>query len=159
MNLPDLIDQFVIAVDPSNSIFGKVETAPWVDVLESKLPRRLPASYRNLVTRYAFGSFDAAELMFLGNTGHDLEDDLTISIFHDPIMSRVTLANGYIQFARPTTGSYDPICFNTTKPASNREFAIVQLDHEQILINERIKVVEKVSDSFFNFITDVVRHA
>jgi hypothetical protein len=155
MNVAELIDQFVMKVDPSNSIFTKIEKAPWIDELESKLPQRLPSSYRSLVTRYAFDSFDVDDLTLFGNTGLAQEDDLTVLLFRDRIITQATLNNGYIQFARPDTGSYDPICFDARRSEANREFGIVRLDHEQILCHDRIKVVEKVADSFFKLAADV----
>jgi hypothetical protein len=157
MNIAELIDQFVVKVDPANIIFTKIAEAEWIDILETKLPCRLPGSFRSLVTRYAFASFDIGPLRLFGNTGLNEEDDLNVVIFRDRIMAQVTLKNGYVQFGRRNTGSYDPICFDSRKSAANREFAIVRLDHEQILCNERIKVVEKVADSFFKFASDIVR--
>ena len=159
MNVTELIDQFVMKVDPSMGIFRKIEMAPWIDVLESKLPRRLPSSFRSLVTRYAFPSFDVDALILFGNTGLNQEDDLTELIFRDRMMAQAMLKNGYIQFARPETGSYDPICFDASRSVANREFGIVRLDHEQILCYDRIKVVEQVAESFFKFAADTVSRA
>jgi hypothetical protein len=34
----------VILIDPTGTVFRKVESVPWIDALETKLPRRLPAS-------------------------------------------------------------------------------------------------------------------
>jgi hypothetical protein len=157
MNITQLIDELVVKVDPSKVIFSRIAEAAWIDVLESKLPSRLPTSFRSLVTRYAFASCDIGPLTLFGNTGLDEEDDLNVAIFRDPAMAPALLKNGYIQFARPDTGSYDPICFDARKSAANREFAIVRLDHEQILCNDRIKVVEKVADSFFRFAQRVLQ--
>jgi hypothetical protein len=44
MNVRELVDQFVILIDPTGTVFRKVESVPWIDALETKLPRRLPAS-------------------------------------------------------------------------------------------------------------------
>ena len=159
MNVAELIDQFVMKVDRSSQIFRKIETAPWIDVLEGKLPRRLPASFRSLVTRYAFASFDLNGLTFFGNTGLNQEHDLTELIFRDPMMAQAMLENGYIQFARPQTGDYDPICFDARRSAANREFGIVRLDHEQLLCYDRIKVREKVAESFFRFAAEIIGRA
>lgn len=159
MNVAELIDQFVMRVDRSSQIFRKIEMAPWIDVLEGKLPRRLPSSFRSLVTRYAFPSFDLNGLTFFGNTGLNQELDLTELIFQDPMMAQAMLENGYIQFARPQTGDYDPICFDARRAVANREFGIVRLDHEQLLCYGRIKVREKVAESFFRFAADTQRSA
>src|SRR6266571_4231431 len=51
MNLVELIDKFVAFIDPGSGVFRRLESAPWIDALETKLPRRLPASFRSLVTR------------------------------------------------------------------------------------------------------------
>ena len=141
MNVAELIDQFVLKVDPSMAIFRKIELAPWIDDLESKLPRRLPSSFRSLATRYAFASVVVNDLILFGNSGLNLEDDLSELIFRDRLLAQAMFKNGYIQFARPDTGNYDPICFDATRSAANREFGIVRLDHEQILCHDLIKVV------------------
>ena len=86
-------------------------------------------------------------------------DDLSVAIFIDRFIAEATLTSGYIQFARPEGGSYDPICFDARRSLSNREFPIVRLDHEDILCRERIRSVATVSDSFYRFVADLVRRA
>ena len=160
MNVHELIDQFVVLIDPTSSVFRKVESAPWIDALETKLPRRLPVSFRSLVTRYAFPSFEADGLYFLENQGvDDSRDELSVAIFKDQFIADVTLKSGYIQFARPEGGSYDPICFDARYAVSNREFPIVRLDHEDILCREQIRSVATVSDSFYRFVAEFVNRA
>jgi hypothetical protein len=141
----------VACVDPTEEIFQRVNDAPWVKALEQRLPKRLPVSYLSLIERYVFPSFDAAALSFFANTGTGSEDDLSTAIFQDPFIAELTLNAGYIQFARPSTGSYDPICFDTTRKSNNREFPIVRLAHEEILVGSRIQVVETMADSFYRF--------
>ena len=159
MNVGELIDQFAVLIDPGRSIFRKVESAPWIDALETKLPRRLPASFRSLVTRYAFPSFEAGGLNFFANKGDDSQDELSVAIFHDQFIADATLKSGYIQFARPAGGDYDPICFDARHSVNNREFPIVRLDHEDILCRERIRSVATLSDSFYRFVDDLVSRA
>ncbi len=159
MNVRELIDQFVILIDPTGTVFRKVESVPWIDALETKLPRRLPASFRSLVTRYAFPSFEAGHLHFFANEGDDSRDELSVAISHDQFIADATLNSGYIQFARPEGGSYDPICFDARRSVSNREFPIVRLDHENILCRERIHSVATISDSFYRFVADLVSRA
>lgn len=159
MNVGELIDQFVVLIDPGRGIFRKVESAPWIDALETKLPRRLPASFRSLVTRYAFSSFEAGGLNFFANKGDDSQDELSVAIFHDQFIADATLKSGYIQFARPAGGGYDPICFDARHSVNNREFPIVRLDHEDILCRERIRSVATLSDSFYRFVDDLVSGA
>ena len=122
----------------SGCIFRKIEGAPWIEDLEPKLPKRFPASFRSLLSRYAFPPFDAGDLSLFANTGTSNEEELSVAIFKDRVIADTTLKAGYIQFARPTSGSYDPIRFDARQARSNREFSIVRLDHEEILCRERI---------------------
>ena len=154
MNVHELIDEFVNRVDRSSNIFQRIESAPWIDDLEVKLPKRFPASFRSLLTRYAFSSFDAGGLTFFSNTGTASADELSLAIFRDRNIAAATLTAGYIQFARHETQSYDPVCFDARRASSNREFPLVRLDHEEILCRERIVVSATVADSFYLFVAD-----
>src|ERR1043166_2370490 len=160
MNLGELIDQFVVLIDLGPGVFRKIESAPWIDTLEASLPKRFPASFRSLVTRHSFPSFDAGGLSFFENQCvDDSRDGLSVAIFNDRIIADATLKAGYIQFARPEGGSYDPVCFDARHSVSNREFPIVRLDHEDILCRQRIRTIATVSDSFYRFVSDFVSRA
>ena len=159
MNIHDLIDRFVQVIDPSATIFRRIESAPWVDTIESLLPKRLPVSYRSLISRYAFSTFDADGILFFANTGDQSGDELAVALFNDRNIANVTLSNGYIQFARPDTGSYDPICFDARHSANNREYPIVRLDHENMLCRNEIGPATNIAASFYRFVYDFVRRA
>ncbi|HEU4769597.1 MAG TPA: hypothetical protein VFS77_19680 [Pyrinomonadaceae bacterium] len=108
MNIHDLIDQFVKVVDPSATLFRRVENAPWIYALEQRVPQRLPVSFLSLITRYAFSAFATGGIHFFANTGGDALDELTVAIFNDKNITNVTHAANFIQFGRPEDGSYDP---------------------------------------------------
>ena len=112
MNIDELIDQFVVMIDPAGAVFRRIESAPWIDAFEARLPKRLPVSFRSLVTRYAFPPVDLGRLSLFANQGIDSQDELSVAIFKDQFIADATLKAGYIQFARPQSGSYDPICFD-----------------------------------------------
>ena len=158
MNIHELIDEFVTRVDPSGSTIRRIESAPWVEELEAKLPKRFPASFRSLLMRYAFPSFDAGGISFFSNTGTASDDELSVAIFKDRIVAEATLKADYIQFARPASQSYDPVCFDARRASSNREFPLVKLDHEEILCHGRIVVSAMLADSFYRFVDDFVAH-
>jgi hypothetical protein len=159
MNVHELVDQFVACVAQAGNIFQPIEGAPWLRELEGKLPKRLPASFNSLITRYAFPSFEVGKLSFFANMGTDDVDEMRVAIFKDRLIAEATLSSGYVQFARPASGSYDPVCFDATQAVSNREFPIVRLDHEEILCRDRIYVSERVADSFYRFASDIVTRA
>ncbi len=159
MNVHEIIDEFATRVDPSATIIRRVGSAPWIEGLEAKLPKRFPASFRSLLMRYSFPSFDAGGLSFFANTGTGSDEELSVAIFKDQVIAPTLLKAGYIQFARPESGSYDPICFAAQQSASNREFPVVRIDHESILCFERINSPQLVADSFYKFASDFVSRA
>ena len=159
MNIHEIIDRFVASVIDSEANFCRIENALWINNLEKKLPKRLPVSFHSLISRYSFARFECGELSFFANLGNGSNEDLSIAIFKDRFISRVTLQAGFIQFARPADGSYDPICFNTNIPRNRREFPIVRLDHETILCQDKIRITEEISDSFLKFALEKTKRA
>jgi hypothetical protein len=66
----------------------------------------------------------------------------------DKFLSTCLLNSGYIPFGEGPDIDYDPVCFDLKSRKKNREFSIVKLDHEEILCNERIKVVAELAPTF-----------
>ncbi|MDQ3917562.1 MAG: SMI1/KNR4 family protein [Acidobacteriota bacterium] len=159
MNVDPVIDEFVAHVDPPGEIFRRVGSTPWVEPLESKLPRRFPVSFRSLITRYTFPAFDACGLSFFSNTGGDSPEELGVAIFKDAAVAGATLGVGFIQFARPESGSYDPVCFDARRAASNREYPVVRLDHEDILCRGGVRGLRVVAGSFYHLAAEIAGRA
>jgi hypothetical protein len=156
MNLNDLIDRFVNTAIESGAVFAPIEYAPWVDDLEKKLSKRFPASFRSLLTRYQFAPFRIGSIEFFANTGLNDEDEMAVAIFRDKFIAQTTQAHGFIQFARCSIDSYDPICFDTRKRAHNDEYPIVSINHEQILSFDRIGKPTTKAASFYQFVLGVI---
>jgi hypothetical protein len=57
------------------------------------------------------------------------------------------------------TFDYDPVCFDLKSRKKNREFSIVKLDHEEILCNERIKVVAELAPTFEQLVKTTIEVA
>lgn len=125
----------------------------WVEAFEAKLPCRLPRSFRSLVVRYQFPALEVGPLVLFANTSEGTSCELRHQAFADEGLSTCLLRNELVQFGRPSTGSYDPVCFDTRRPAHRREFPILWLDHEEILCNQRIRVVKPIASSFHEFVT------
>lgn len=117
---------------------------------EDALSKKLPPSYRSLVSRYAFPAFEVGPLMLYANTGENLLWELTTRAFADPVMSAFLLQNGFLQFGNPYFYNYDPVCFDTSR-SLDEECPIVQIDHEAILCDSTIRVVKEISPSFLTF--------
>src|ERR1700738_169840 len=75
---------------------------------------------------------------------------LSTPVFRDPGISVPLLRAGFVQFGRPATGSYDPVCFDLNRNSKDGECPVVRLDHEVALMQERVQVVADLSDSFWS---------
>jgi hypothetical protein len=65
-----------------------------------------------------------------------------------PAMWAAVLQAGYIQFAKGPDLDYDAVCFDVSSRKKNGDSRIVKIDHEEILCNNRVKVVAEVAPSF-----------
>ncbi len=132
----------------------------WVATLEAKLPLRLPSLYRELITNYRFAEFEVGPVMFLANTGAPVWHELTDVIFRDKHLYPTLLERGLIQFGKVAGGGYDPICFDLARPVGG-DAPMVQLDHEDVLIRNQIRVVSEIAPTFKRFVEQVTvgRHS
>jgi hypothetical protein len=107
----------------------------------------MPPTYESFLSRYSFLPFDACEISFFGwDSKFEVDHEMIPLAERD--MSKQLVAAGYVQIGRPDTGSYDPICFDLNSQAQNREYRIVQVDHEWVLQWSRIKILREMWPSF-----------
>jgi len=127
----------------------------WVAPLESRLPYPFPAIYRSLISQFRFAEFEVGSVMFLANTGrNDVFNDLC-RVWADDRFPNELLRHGFLQFGREAGGGYDPVCF-AMKERKRGDAPLVQLDHEEVLIRNRIRIRAKIAPSFGAFIHGVV---
>ena len=157
MTLDQLVDAFVEKANASGREaalrVGRQNGDDWIARLEARLPAPLPPSFRSLVARYVYSEFAAGGLWCFANTGEQTEQEWGTALWKDKVLSGGLLREGYIQFARPDTGSYDPICFDTQHRAKDGECPVVWIDHEGILCDDKIVVYKEIAPSF----VDIVR--
>ena len=124
---------------------------PWVTEVVQRLPQVLPRPYRSLVERYRFCSFEVGPLMLFANSGHDLYYELSSRVFADKNLFPTLHKHAFLQIGNPYEYNYDPVCFDMQRRARD-DAPIVQLDHEEILIRSRIRVVKEIAPTFTTFI-------
>lgn len=127
------------------------EDASWLPALERRLPFRIPPTFRSLIARYTFPLFVAGPLTFyaVGLPEPDSNrEEFRSAIFADRIMSPFLLKQGLLPFARPADWSYDPVGFDYRNSNRKLEPAVVRIDHEEILCNDRLRVVEQLATGF-----------
>jgi hypothetical protein len=90
--------------------------------------------------------------------GEDL-GGLFAAMSKDPFMWKCLIEAGYIRFAMGPDIDYDPVCFDISARKKNRDYRIVKIDHEEILCNNRIKVVAELAPSFQQLIENTIQLA
>jgi hypothetical protein len=157
-----LIEKFV-AVWPENAsarppALHKTDSSK-LEPLYAKLPARFPTLYEQLVLTYRWAETDFELYRLCGNpTGSDLSG-LLRNLQYDRFIFPFVLKNGFIPFGKGPDMDYDPVCFNLKARKENREYEITKLDHEEILCNERIRVVATLAPTFEQLVADTITHA
>lgn len=59
---------------------------------------------------------------------------------------------GLVQFANPFQYNYDAVCFATSVGPRSKEFPIVRVDHEDILLGRSGRKVTMVAEFFLDLI-------
>ena len=141
-----LIDQFASKLSASGVPIRPEDNASRLQALEANLPKGLPQSFTTLLSRYSFPPFDACGITFFGWEAGSTEFS-GIAPAAKGSLSELLLPAGYVQFGRPVTGEFGAVCFEIGLD-QNREYRIVQADHEEILCNSRIKIRAELWPSF-----------
>jgi len=141
-----LIDQFASKLSRSGVSIRSEDNSLRLLALEANLPKRLPQSFTTLLAKYSFPPFDASGISFFGwePSGTELS---AIAPPDEGSLCELLLPAGYIQIGRPDDGGFDAVCFEISAN-QNREYRIVQADHEEILCNFRVKIRKELWPSF-----------
>ena len=127
--------------------------------LYEKLPVPFPPLYEWLVLNYRWAEVEAGPLCLLANAPGSGLEGLEKEIFKDSCFVENLIPKGYVQFAKAPNYNYDPVCFDTSRNPGSREFPIVQLDHEQILCNDRIEVVNELAPNFRELVLAIIQQS
>jgi hypothetical protein len=160
-SLDPLAHQFTVSKDIPSGVISwlpvREATNPSaLDPLYAMLPARFPPLFERLLLTYRWPEVDLRSYRLHGNPlGTDLSGFLG-RITKDKFLSSFALKNGYIPFGRGGDMDYDPVCFDLRVRKKNREFEIAKLDHEEILCNERIRVVATLAPSFERLVSQTI---
>jgi len=150
-----LIDTFAAMVKDHAIPIREQDNCSRLSMFEEKLPKRLPQSFESFLSRYSFPAFDV-----LGVTLFGWESDSNPFIEEASAakgsLSELLLPAGFVQIGRTDLGGFDAICFDWNEPAQNREHRIVQIDHEYILCNWKVRVVGELWPSFIKLVEDAL---
>lgn len=146
-----LIDSFATMVKGHGVPIRVNDNAPRLKMFEQKLAKRLPQSFESLLSRYSFPAFDVLGISLFG---WDSDSNLYIeeASAAKGSLSELLQPAGYVQIGRPDTGNFDAICFDLNGRVQNREYRIVQCDHEEILCNWKVQVSAELWPSFVKLV-------
>jgi hypothetical protein len=116
--------------------------------LYAKIPASFPPLFEQLVLSYRWAEVDLQLFRLLPNSPGENLNGLLEEMSKDRVIWQTLLPAGYIQFGRGPDIDYDPICFDVRKRTKGKDCAIVKIDHEQILCNNRVKIVSQLATTF-----------
>jgi hypothetical protein len=114
-----------------------------LESLYAKLPARLPSLFERLLLTYRWAEVHLDTFTLFANPlGPDL-GGWHREASRDKILWSFLLAAGYIPFAKGP----DMVCFAVRDRRKNNESPIVKIDHEEILCNNRLRIVKQMAPS------------
>ena len=129
-------------------VIPQVTESSALEEIYTVIPVRFPSLFEKLLLSYRWYGADTGLFRIFPNPpGEDLSEFLS-SMQRDQSMFDFCLKNGFVLFGLGPDLRYDAVCFDVRKSAHGRKYPVVKLDHEQILCNSRIKILENLSKNF-----------
>ena len=144
MNATDkMINNFALKLSSLGLPIREEDNKTRLESLEGKLPARLPQSFASFLSRYSFPPFDVLGISLFGweSAANSYIDEASAA---KGSLSELLIPARYGQIGRPDTGNFDAVCFDLNQKCQNREYRIVQIDHEEILCYWRVQVSEEL---------------
>jgi len=130
-----------------------------LDVLYQELPARFPPLFEALVLSYRWAEVDLGSYRLVANPpGQDLSGLLN-KMAGAPDLWEMLIPAGFIQFGKGPGFDFDPICFDIRSRSKSGDYRIVKIDHEGILCNYRVKIVDELALSFEQLVINTINRA
>src|SRR6185312_3978003 len=139
----------------------KVETPKrFLDEIYAELPTQLrfPRLFEQLLLSYRWAEVDLGTYRLLANPPGNGLNGFFQKMSHPNFWDIFTSA-GFLQFGKGPDVDYDPVCFDIKTRKQGGDCRIVKIDHEEILCNNRIKVVAELAPSFYHLVLQTIKLA
>jgi hypothetical protein len=146
-----LMDRFATMVKGRGVPIRADDNASRLRAFEEKLPSRLPQSFESFLSRYSFPAFEVLGIWLFGWESDSSQYIVEASAPKNSL-SEMLIPAGYVQIGQPDTVNFDAICFDLNHYCQNREYRVVQIDHEDILINFTVHVTGERWPSFVRLV-------
>lgn len=151
------IDEFVRVLVEAGIPIRAEDNRDALKELNSKLPKRISRPFEDLIFRYSFPKFNVCGItLFAWNSSWRSTEFLEAVSAPKKTLAELLVPAGLFQIGRPDTGDFDAICFDLNDGKDQR---IVRVDHEQILCNSRIRIVDELWPSFMTIVENVLSGA
>jgi hypothetical protein len=95
-----------------------------------------PRLFMELVEHHSFVAFDIGGVRLYSNLPGEKEN--LEELWGDKILTQALCKAGFLPYGRPSTGSYDRVCFDMRRGGRPMDAPVVEMDHEAILNHNRI---------------------
>ncbi|HEY2913919.1 MAG TPA: hypothetical protein VGK21_11210 [Candidatus Angelobacter sp.] len=138
----------------------RVETpGSYLQEVYAELPCAFPPLFERLLLSYRWAEVDLDTYRLLANPpGNDLNGFFQ-QMTNDPFLWDALLPAGFLQFGKGPDLDYDPVCFDIKTRKKEGDCRIVKIDHEEILCNDRVKVVAELAPSFYQLVLQTIERA
>jgi hypothetical protein len=138
----------------------KVDTPPQqLEEGYTRLPARFPRLFELMLLSYRWAEVDLGTYTLLANPPAPDLNEFFRQISKDPSLWEALIPAGFIQFGKGTDLDYDPVCFDIKTRKHGGDCRIVKIDHEEILCNNRVKVVAELAPSFYQLVLQTIELA
>ena len=133
---------------------------PFLDEIYAELPNqfRFPRLFEQLLLSYRWAEVDLDTYRLLANPPGDDLNGFFQKMSH-PDFWDVLIPAGFIPFGKGPDVDYDPVCFDINTRKQGGDCRIVKIDHEEILCNNRVKVVAELAPSFYQLVLQTIERA
>jgi len=135
--------------------FKSITSAPWLDQAQRHLPFELPRCFTAFVHRYSFTEFEISRLHHYDNYDGSERWCWHVALFSDKPIFEVCTAHRFLPIGQPEEPNYDRVCLDLNR-SKRGDCPIVQLDHEAILLKNKIKIVDELAPSYEKLIASVL---
>jgi len=138
----------------------KIETPEsQVQELYAELPARFPKLFEGMLLSYRWAEVDLGTYRLLANPPGPTLGGLLRQMSQAPALWEALIPAGFIQFGNGPDLDYDPVCFDIKTRKQGGDCRIVKIDHEEILCNNRVKVVAELAPSFYQLVLQTIERA
>jgi len=135
--------------------FTRITEAPWIDEAASLLPFELPRCFSEFIRHYTFCDFQIHRLHHYDNFADNFDWCWHVAITRDQSIFEFCKRHLFLPIGQPDDGNYDRLCLDLNR-LKNGDCPVVQLDHESILLKNKLKIVGEPFPSYEKLTTKVL---